>query len=206
MYEVISIVAGIALYFLATRQSATAADAILAATAVAALVGLVAGVLSSSRRPVVAAAAPWFWGLLLMAVGAALAWGAIAASASLISSAKAHDDDLVVEAVVSALDVALAIVVAKYGHITERIGAKWLTGLILQIRDGDRIDDFRQAAPSDDPRQLAYRAARDDTFSAVDGWGFRARRQRFQLVAAAGPRRPRSRRGRADAPPSSSPR
>jgi hypothetical protein len=188
MYEVTSIVIGIALYFLATRQSATAAYAILAGTALIALVGLLAGVYSSSRRPAVAAAAPWFWGLLLMAVGALVAWGAIAVGASLILFAKTHRDP-VVEVLVSALDVALAIVVARYGHISERIGAKWITGLILQTRDGDRVADFPQAEPLNNRRRLAYSAARDDAFSDVEGWGFRARRRRFQLVAAA-PRRP----------------
>jgi hypothetical protein len=183
MYEVTSIVTGIALYFLATRQSTTAADAILAGTAVIAFVGLLAGVLASSRRPAVAATAPWFWGLLLMAMGALVAWGAIAVGAGLISSAKTHRDPSV-EMLVSALDVALAIVIARYGHISERIGARWLTGLILQARDGDRVADFPQEAPLNNPFRLAYSAARDDTFSDVEGWGFGARRRRFQIVAA----------------------
>ena len=183
MYEFTSIVMGIALYFLATRQSATAADAILAGTAVIALVGLLGGIRSSSRRPAVAAAAPWFWGLLLMVVGALVAWGAIALGAGLILSAKTHRDPNV-EMLVSAMDVALAIIIARYGHISERIGAKWLTGLILQIRDGDRVAYFPQEAPLNDPFRLAYSAARDDTFSDVEGWGFGARRRRFQIVAA----------------------
>jgi hypothetical protein len=186
MYEFTSIIMGIALYFLATRQSAAAADAILASTVVIAFVGLLVGVLCSWRRPALAAAAPWFWGLLLMAVGALVAWGAIAIGASLISSAKTHRDPDV-EIVVSAVDVALAIVVAKFARIPERVGAKWLTSLILQARGGDRVADFPQTAPLNDPFRLAYSAARDDTFSDVEGWGFGARRRRLQLVAAAVP-------------------
>jgi hypothetical protein len=187
MYEVVSITTGIGLYFLATRESTPAALAILGGTAVVCMAGVSTGFCLRFRRPKVAAAAPWFWSVLLMAVGAGIAWLVIALSASLITSATDHNKP-VVEAVGLALDVALAITVAKTAQLTERIGLKWATMQLLVLRADERSDDFPLQAALDDPRRLAYQAVRDDKFNTgsevVDGWGFRARKRRFEFVAS----------------------
>lgn len=187
MYELLATVVGIALYFLATRDSTTAAVAICGGMVGVGLVGfLVAGYLGR-RRPKAAAVAPRFWSLSLIGVGAAVGWVVIAVSASIVESGKAHHATDT-EVVVSALAAAAILIIAKAARVSERLGVKWAAILLLRTYAGKRLDSYAKESPLSDPVRLGYQALRDAKFNAgeepVDGWGFRARRRRAELVAA----------------------
>jgi len=188
MYELVSAVTGIALYFLATRQSVCAASSLVILAALTGVFGVVAGGFIGAGRPGIAAVAPWLWTLTILAVGSAVAWGAIAATASIIAARGEHPSPGA-EAVASAAIATIGLVAGRNVKVAERLGVKWMSMQILRVRYGNRFSVFDTSKPFDDPIRLAYQAVRDDSFSApsgaVTGWGYSARRRRFELVAAA---------------------
>jgi hypothetical protein len=189
MYELLSAASGIGLYFLSSRASTSAAIALVVVILVAGVVGVVVGGYVGARRPGAAAAAPWFWSLALFAAGAGVAWAAIAASTRIIA-ARGAEPNPGVEAAASAAIVVVGLVVARQVKLAELCGATWATKQMLRMRYGARYAVFPASEPLDHPMRLAYQAVRDEAFNAgsepVRGWGFSARRLRFQLIARAG--------------------
>jgi hypothetical protein len=188
MYEVISAAAGIGLYFIASGGNPVLAAAIVGGAALFGLSSLVVGIWAGAAHPNIAAAAPRFWTVLLIAVGSAIAWGVIAASKALISDSTHHGDSAG-QAVGLALDVLLAVIVARTARLADHVGVEWATLGILQSRYADDVGVVPTGTRTDDPQYRAYKAVHDrGDFNAgtvpVEGWGFRSRRRRFELVAA----------------------
>jgi hypothetical protein len=184
VYELAATLAGVALYFLDTRGSSSAAVAACGACAAIGLMGVIVGVWASPRRGRLAATASWFWSLLLVTVGAAIAWLAIAIGAHVVNGRTRDTRNEVLIAVVAA---AVSLVIARTAKLSERLGSKWLTFVMLWMRGGRGLT-FPNAKEVDDPQRVAYQAMRDDTFNGggpVCGWGFGARAKRFELVAFA---------------------
>jgi hypothetical protein len=187
MYEVISAAAGIGLYFIASGGNPVLATAIVGGAALVGLISLVVGIWAGAAHPNIAAVAPRFWTVLLIAIGSAIAWGVIAGSKGLIS-ASTHHGDSAGQAVGLALDLILAGIVARTARLADHVGVEWATLGILRSRYADDVGVFPIGKPTDDPHCRAHKAVHDrGSFNAgtvpVDGWGFRSRRRRFELVA-----------------------
>lgn len=179
MYEVIAAVAGIGLYFIASGGDPMLATAIVGGAALFGLVSLVVGIWAGADHPSIAAAAPRFWMVLLIAIASAIAWGVIAGSKELIS-ASTHFGDSAGQAVGLALDAIFAAIVVLTVRLAHRVGVEWATMGILKSRYDKKVGG--------DANCLAHKAVYDrGSFNAgtvpVDGWGFRSRRRRFELVA-----------------------
>ncbi len=188
MYEALSALLGIGLYFLAGHNETAAILLVVCVAAVAVLCVIATSVIGGHAARI-GAAAPWFWSLLLIAIGSAAAWGLIALAATIIENIRHHNDPAS-QAVAIALDLVFAALIARLYRFSKHFGTQWATMQILQIRYGSRVNSFSVRMESTDPSRLAYEAARADAFnagakSAVEGWGYGARRKRFELAAQA---------------------